>query len=160
MVVSGQFHVLAALPIPGKKTPDTHWIGRWMGPTTSMYAAAKTKINPCPVRPPCGPVLYWLNHPGSYVIPVKRSTEVRSEWLLFTHAHTQTYNSWSGVRWNRIIFVCSRMEIVEQHYANSPVCRGCIGHIHQSERTISRHMEWADVWALISKDVTSERKAD
>jgi hypothetical protein len=78
-------------PSPGWRTSDTHWIGRWMGPTASMSAAAKTEINPCPLGPPCGPVLYRLSHPGSYVIQVKWCKEVRSKWLLFTHAHTHTH---------------------------------------------------------------------
>jgi hypothetical protein len=103
----------------------------------------RRQINPSPVRPPCGPVLYRLNHPGSYVMQGERHKEVCSEWLSFTHTHThthtQTYNSWSGVRWNRIIFVCSHVWIVEEHNANTPECRWRIGHIHQSE-------QWAVTW--------------
>ena len=148
-------------PFPGWRTSDTHWMGRWMGPTASMSAGAKTSS---PVRPPCAPVLYRLSHPGSYVIQVKRCKK-STQWMIVvytcmhacththththactymrarahTHTHTQTYNSWFVGRWNGIICVCSHVEIVEEHNANTPECRGCIGHIHQSE-------QWAVTW--------------
>jgi hypothetical protein len=61
-------------------------------------------------------------------------THARAHTRAHARTHTQTYSSWSGVRWNRIIFVCSHVEIVE-HNANTPECRGCIGHIHQSEQS-------------------------
>jgi hypothetical protein len=46
MEVSGQLHILAALP-PGKE-PSTHWIGGWVGLGVGLEMAVKRKIpSPC-----------------------------------------------------------------------------------------------------------------
>jgi hypothetical protein len=46
MEVSGQFHVLAALP-PGEIAPGTHWIGGWVGPRADWDATENRKHCPC-----------------------------------------------------------------------------------------------------------------
>jgi hypothetical protein len=43
MEMNGQLHVPAALS-QGGKTPDTHGIGGWMGPRSSLDAVDKRKI--------------------------------------------------------------------------------------------------------------------
>jgi hypothetical protein len=48
MEVKGQLHTPAALP-PGKRAPDTHWIGGWVGPRAVLDAEVKRKI-PSPRR--------------------------------------------------------------------------------------------------------------
>jgi hypothetical protein len=45
MEVSGQFHVLAALP-PGEIAPDAHWIRGWVGPRASLGDVETRKIYP------------------------------------------------------------------------------------------------------------------
>jgi hypothetical protein len=42
MEVSGQIHALAALP-PGKRGPDTHWTGGWVGPRAGLDNVEKMK---------------------------------------------------------------------------------------------------------------------
>jgi hypothetical protein len=42
MEVSGQLQAPAAF-LPGKETPDTHWIGGWVDPITGLDAVAKMK---------------------------------------------------------------------------------------------------------------------
>jgi hypothetical protein len=32
--------------IPGERTPDTHWIGGWVGPRTGLEGTEKRKILP------------------------------------------------------------------------------------------------------------------
>jgi hypothetical protein len=43
MGVSGQRHAPAAL-YPGERTPDTHWIGGWVGLRLGLDAGARRKI--------------------------------------------------------------------------------------------------------------------
>jgi hypothetical protein len=42
MEVNGQLHAPAALP--QGKSPSTHWIGGWVGPTAVLDAVVKRKI--------------------------------------------------------------------------------------------------------------------
>jgi hypothetical protein len=47
MEVSGQLHATVALP-PGKRVPDTHWIGGLVDPRAGLDAVLKRKIpSPC-----------------------------------------------------------------------------------------------------------------
>jgi hypothetical protein len=45
MKVSGQLDALAALP-PGKKFPETHWIGGWVGHSARLDVVVRRKY-PC-----------------------------------------------------------------------------------------------------------------
>jgi hypothetical protein len=66
MEVSGQIHASVALH-PWKKA-DTHWIGSWVCPRTSLDAVEKIKILHCrqsnPNRPAGNMSLYWLSYHG------------------------------------------------------------------------------------------------
>jgi hypothetical protein len=80
MGVSGQHHGPAAL-YPGERTPGTHWIGGWVGPSAGLDAGARRKILcPCqgskPDRPARSQTLYCLSYRGSpllYSINDKRN---------------------------------------------------------------------------------------
>jgi hypothetical protein len=59
-----------------ERAPGTHWIGRWVGPRTSLDDVEKRKMLPLPglelqplSRPAHGQGLYRLRHAGSYIIP-------------------------------------------------------------------------------------------
>jgi hypothetical protein len=57
---------------PSERAPDTHWIGRWVGPRTSLDAMEERKFLTLPgleLQPLCRPArsqsLYRLHYPNS-----------------------------------------------------------------------------------------------
>jgi hypothetical protein len=51
---------------PGESAPDTHWIGGWVGPRTSLNTGEKRIISaPAGNRTPTVQSLYRLSYPGS-----------------------------------------------------------------------------------------------
>jgi len=48
MEASGQLHAPAALP-SGKESPNSRWVGGWVGPRAGLDAVAKTE-NPSPFQ--------------------------------------------------------------------------------------------------------------